>query len=122
VRRLAGTKGALDARISTAGHYVSFVRGQNLHVVNLASGADAALTADGGGTITWGSAEFVSQEEMGRTAGHWWAPGDIAVAVERYDEAKCRSSRARRSAPTARRCSSSATPPPASPMSRSNCG
>jgi dipeptidyl-peptidase-4 len=88
VKRLAGTKGALDARISTAGHYASFVRGQNLHVVNLASGADAALTADGGGTVTWGSAEFVSQEEMGRTAGHWWAPGDIAVAVERYDEAK----------------------------------
>jgi dipeptidyl-peptidase-4 len=46
VKRLAGTKGALDARISTAGHYVSFVRDQNLHVVNLASGADAALTAD----------------------------------------------------------------------------
>jgi dipeptidyl-peptidase-4 len=87
-RRLPGTQGALDARISAGGHYVSFVRDQNLHVVDLASGAEARLTSDGGGTVTWGSAEFVAQEEMGRTSGHWWAPGDAAVAVERYDEAK----------------------------------
>ncbi|WP_404713567.1 DPP IV N-terminal domain-containing protein [Sphingomonas sp. MMS24-J13] len=87
-RRLEGTKGVLDAHISAAGHHVSFVRDQNLHVIDLASGADHTLTPDGGGTVTWGSAEFVAQEEMARTVGHWWAPGDMAVAVERYDEAK----------------------------------
>jgi dipeptidyl-peptidase-4 len=87
-KRLANTQGALDARISSGGKYASFVRDQNLHVIDLATATDRKLTSDGGGTVTWGSAEFVAQEEMGRTTGHWWAPGDVALAVERYDEAK----------------------------------
>ena len=87
VRRLADTSGALDAQVSKGGRYVSFVRGQNLHVIDLGTGAARSITQDGGGTVTWGSAEFVAQEEMDRRTGHWWAPGDSAVAVERYDEA-----------------------------------
>jgi len=89
VKRLTDTpQTELDAQVSAGGGYVSLVRDHNLHVIDLASGADRALTQDGGGTIHWGSAEFVAQEEMDRTKGHWWAPGDKAIAVERYDEAK----------------------------------
>ena len=46
------------------------------------------LTADGKDTVTWGTAEFVAQEEMDRRTGTWWAPRDARVAVECYDEAK----------------------------------
>ena len=87
--KLPAPNGALDPQVSAGGGYVSFVRGQNLYAIDLAHGRTVRqLTQDGGGTINWGSAEFVAQEEMDRTRGHWWAPHDARIAVERYDEAK----------------------------------
>lgn len=87
--KLPAPNGALDPQVSSGGGYVSFVRDRNLYAIDLAHGRTVRqLTQDGGGTVNWGSAEFVAQEEMDRTKGHWWAPGDAHVAVERYDEAK----------------------------------
>ncbi len=89
VRRLTNTpESEIDAHVSAGGHYVSFLRGQNLSAIDLLSGAERQLTKEGGGTVTCGTAEFVAQEEMDRFTGHWWAPGDRAVAVECYDEAR----------------------------------
>ena len=78
----------LDPQISPKGGYVSFVQGQNLKVIDLASNEIRSLTEDGGGTIHNGEAEFVAQEEMDRSKGYWWATDDSAVAFERFDEAK----------------------------------
>ena len=87
VRRLTNTpQGELDATISPKGGFVSFVRDQNLFVVDLATGAERRLTRDGGGTLSWGLAEFVAQEEMARTKGAWWSPDDSRIAVARVDE------------------------------------
>ena len=77
---------ASDAAISPAGGYVAFVREQNLHVYDLAARQEKALTADGGGPIKNGMAEFVAQEEMDRTTGYWWAPDDRHIAFARVDE------------------------------------
>jgi dipeptidyl-peptidase-4 len=45
VRRLTETKQTeLDARVSETGRYLSFVRDQNLFVLDVASGAERALT------------------------------------------------------------------------------
>lgn len=89
VRRLTETKETeLDAEVSKAGRYLSYVRNQNLFVLDLASGRERQLTADGGGTLSWGSAEFVAQEEMSRHTGHWWSPNDRYLAVARVDESK----------------------------------
>lgn len=86
-RRLTNTpQGELDATISSKGGFVSFVRDQNFYVIDLATGAERRLTRDGGGTLSWGLAEFVAQEEMHRTKGAWWSPDDSRVAVERVDE------------------------------------
>lgn len=74
-------------QISPAGGYVSFVREQDLWVIDLASGTRRRLTRDGGGTVHNGEAEFVAQEEMHRDEGYWWAPDDSAIAFQRYDEA-----------------------------------
>lgn len=91
VRRLTETEATeLDAQVSETGRYVSFVRGQNLHIIDAASGTERQLTQDGGGTVSWGSAEFVAQEEMDRNTGHWWSPNDRYVAVARVDEAQVR--------------------------------
>jgi dipeptidyl-peptidase-4 len=75
-----------DATISPTGRYVAFIRGQNLFVLDIASGKETQLTTDGGGDIKNGMAEFVAQEEMGRMTGYWWAPDDSKIAFTRTDE------------------------------------
>jgi dipeptidyl-peptidase 4 len=89
VRRLTNSAaGELDATVSPKGGFVSFVRDQNLYVTDLVSGKERALTSTGGGTLSWGVAEFVAQEEMHRTRGAWWSPDDKLLAVARVDEDK----------------------------------
>jgi len=75
-----------DARISPQGRYVSFIREQNLFITDLDTGEERALTTTGGGLISWGMAEFVAQEELGRRTGYWWSPDERFIAVARVDE------------------------------------
>jgi dipeptidyl-peptidase-4 len=75
-----------DAKFSPLGHYVSFIRDQNLVIYELATGKERALTQGGGGVISFATAEFVAQEEMGRTTGYWWAPNEKRIAFTRVDE------------------------------------
>jgi dipeptidyl-peptidase-4 len=77
-----------DPKISPKGRYVSFVRNQNLVVIDLTTGAEKQLTTDGKGTVHNGEAEFVAQEEMGQRTGYYWAPDDSAIAYKRFDEAQ----------------------------------
>ena len=87
VARRLGVKDAIDPAISPRGTYLTFVRDQNLHVQPLAGGEAKRVTPDGGGTVHWGEAEFVAQEEMDRRTGAWWSPDERFLAVERFDEA-----------------------------------
>lgn len=75
-----------DPKVSPKGGFVSFIRGRNLWVVEVATGKEAQLTADGSDVIGNGVAEFVADEEMGRHTGYWWAPDDSAIAFARIDE------------------------------------
>ncbi|WP_429771118.1 DPP IV N-terminal domain-containing protein [Aurantiacibacter flavus] len=86
-RQLTDTEaGELDAKLSETGRYASFVRGGDLYVVETATGAEHRVTDGASDTITWGSAEFVAQEELDRSSGHWWSPDDSRLAVARVDE------------------------------------
>ncbi|HEX8954731.1 MAG TPA: S9 family peptidase [Burkholderiaceae bacterium] len=84
--RLIASGDVIDPQISPKGHYVSYVRDQNLFVLDLAGGAEKQLTKDGGGMVHNAEAEFVAQEEMDQTSGYWWAPDDSAIAYKRFDE------------------------------------
>lgn len=87
VRRLTSTEAyETDARFSPRGSYVSFVRDQNLIVYDLATGTERPVTQEGGGLISFGSAEFIAQEEMHRSTGYWWAPDETHIAYTRVDE------------------------------------
>src|ERR1044072_7218125 len=91
VRRITATpETELDAQVSRTGRYLSFVRNQNLYVVDATGQNARVLTPDGGGTVSWGSAEVVAQEGTDRRTGHWWSPGDRRLAVARVDEAPVR--------------------------------
>jgi dipeptidyl-peptidase-4 len=81
-----GGPGISDAKVSPLGRYASYVRDQNLYVIDFADGKERAVTTEGKGPVSYGSAEFVAQEEMDRYTGYWWAPGDKAIAYARVDE------------------------------------
>ena len=87
VRKLTNGGGfATDPKISPKGGFVSFIRDRNLWAIDLTSGEEVQLTRDGSDTIGNGVAEFVSDEEMDRHTGYWWAPDDAAIAFARIDE------------------------------------
>jgi dipeptidyl-peptidase 4 len=81
-------KGAIsDPKFSPKGSFVSFVRQQNVYAIALKSGEEIAITQAGLGTVSFGVAEFVAQEEMDRFTGYWWSPDEQHIAVQRIDEA-----------------------------------
>ena len=87
VRRLTDTKASeLDGAVSEKGRFVSFVRDNRFHVLDLASMTDRAITPEGPATTSWGLAEFIAQEELSRFRGAWWAPDDSRIALTKVDE------------------------------------
>jgi dipeptidyl-peptidase-4 len=88
VKQVGATEGgATDAKISPKGGYVTYVRDQNLHALEVKSGRDVAITTEGRDAISFGMAEFVAQEEMDRYTGYWSSPDDQRIAFARVDEA-----------------------------------
>ena len=87
VRQLtAGDAFDLDPKISPDGNRVAFIRDQDLWVVDIEAGKVRALTEDGADTLKNGMAEFIAQEEMGRSTGYWWSPDGQAIAFLQVDE------------------------------------
>ncbi|HVW70415.1 MAG TPA: S9 family peptidase [Steroidobacteraceae bacterium] len=88
VRHLtSGGKFETDAHFSPRGSYVSFIRDQNLIVYDLATSTERPITRDGRDLVSYGTAEFIAQEEMDRSTGYWWSPDEKHIAYTRVDEA-----------------------------------
>jgi hypothetical protein len=62
------------------------VRDQNLYIKPLTGGTEKALTTEGKDALSFGTAEFVAQEEMDRFTGYWWNPNETSIAYTRVDE------------------------------------
>jgi dipeptidyl-peptidase-4 len=78
---------AADPRPSPDGTSVAYVGNGALRLVVLATGEDRILADPGGAEgITFGLADFVAAEELGRTRGYWWSPDGSALLVARVDE------------------------------------
>jgi dipeptidyl-peptidase-4 len=78
---------AHDARPDPDGRHIAYVSAGALHVIDVRTGQDQVL-ADPGGTpgLSFGLAEFIAAEEMGRLRGYWWAPDGSAILAARVDE------------------------------------
>ena len=88
VRRLTHSAAdEIDAKVSPKGGFVSFVRDDNLYVMPSQGGAERALTTDGTELTSWGTAEFIAQEEMARQTGYWWSPDETRIALTHVDQA-----------------------------------
>jgi dipeptidyl-peptidase-4 len=75
----------IDPRPNAVGTHVAYVRDRRLRVIELASGEDRALVDEDSDEISWGLAEFIAAEEMGRVRGYWWSPDGQSLLVERWD-------------------------------------
>jgi dipeptidyl-peptidase-4 len=83
----AGAGTIVDPKFAPGGKAVSYVRDNDLYVIDLAANAEKAVTTGGSEKRTHGVAEFVAQEEMGRFTGYWWSPDARFIAYEEADAA-----------------------------------
>jgi dipeptidyl-peptidase-4 len=84
-REVAVPGPVLDPRPDPAGKRLAYVRAGALRVASLADPADDQVLAEAAG-VTFGLAEFIAAEEMGRYRGYWWSPDGSALLVARVDE------------------------------------
>jgi dipeptidyl-peptidase-4 len=74
---------------SPDGRMVSYVRANNIYIVDLAGQKERALTSDGSPKILNGRLDWVYQEELygrGNFEGYWWSPDSNTIAYLRLDE------------------------------------
>ncbi len=73
-----------DPRPDPPAQRVAYVSGRSLRIAEL-DGTSWELAGEEPQEISWGSAEFVAAEEMGRLRGYWWSPDGLAIAACRVD-------------------------------------
>jgi len=83
VVEMSSSGDAVDPRISPDGMSVAYVSGRGVRTTGPAG--DHHLIGGATDTVSWGSAEFVAAEEMGRIRGHWWSPDGEQVLATRVD-------------------------------------
>ena len=80
---LAG--GVIDPHWSPDGRRLAYVRGHDLYMAEAGSWRERRLTSGGSVDVTHGVAEFVAQEEMGRSSGFSWSPDGESLVYEEAD-------------------------------------
>jgi dipeptidyl-peptidase-4 len=73
-----------DARPDPMARRLAYVCGPTLRVAEL-DGSSRVVAGESDPDVSWGSAEFIAAEEMGRGRGFWWAPDGTHLAVARVD-------------------------------------
>ncbi len=83
VVEMSSSGNAFDQRISPDGMSVAYVSERGIRITGPAG--DHRLISGAADTVSWGSAEFVAAEEMGRSRGHWWSPDGELLLAARVD-------------------------------------
>lgn len=73
-----------DPRPDPVATCVAYVCGRTLRIAEL-DGSSWELAGDEHPDLSWGSADFIAAEEMGRYRGYWWSPDGAAIAATRAD-------------------------------------
>ncbi len=76
---------AIDPRMDPTGRSVAYVEAGALRVVSVDGKRSRVLASPEDANITYGLAEFVAAEEMGRQRGYWWSPDGSSLLVARVD-------------------------------------
>ena len=73
-----------DPRPDPVATRVAYVCGRTLRIAEL-DATSWELAGDEQPAVSWGSADFIAAEEMGRYRGYWWSPDGAAIAATRVD-------------------------------------
>ncbi len=76
-----------DPRPDPVATRVAYVSGQSLRIAELDGTSWELAGDDRNPDVSWGSADFIAAEEMGRNRGYWWSPDGAAIASCRVDVA-----------------------------------
>jgi len=71
--------------LSPDGTAIAGVRDNDIHIVDVATGADRRLTFGGTDIVTNGLVDFAAAEELERAAGLWWSPDNAHLLYEQAD-------------------------------------
>ncbi|OXY98181.1 S9 family peptidase [Streptomyces diastatochromogenes] len=80
----------IDPRPSPDGRHIAYVAQGALRVTGAEGADDRALAEPEADQVTYGLAEFIAAEEMGRSRGFWWAPESDRLLVARVDDTPVR--------------------------------
>lgn len=75
-----------DPKFSPDSRWVSYVRGANLWVVNVATGESRPLTSGGNEEVLKGQLDWVYPEELDLGTAYWWSPDSKRIAFLEMDE------------------------------------
>lgn len=82
------SKPAVDVKFSNKDLYLSFNRDRDLFILDPKSKKEFVVAKSDKETVSYGAAEFIAQEEMGRFTGYWWSDDDQYIAFTKVDESK----------------------------------
>lgn len=86
LERVPQSAGAMDVSVTRDGQHLAFVRGGDLYRWDRDAGNEPLrLTPEHAPWVTYGSAEYIAQEELGRERGYALSPDGRWVALTRVD-------------------------------------
>lgn len=89
-RELPARGPVVDPRPSPDGRHLAYASGGALRVMGAEGEGDRALAEPEDDDVSYGTAEFIAAEEMGRSRGFWWSPESDRLLVARVDQREVR--------------------------------
>lgn len=90
LRPIAASGSVFDPRLDPTGTRIAYVIDGELVCVDLQTASPRTIAGRSifgeDQTVSWGIADFIAAEEMGRYRGYWWSPDGRHLAVARVDE------------------------------------
>jgi dipeptidyl-peptidase-4 len=90
VWRLPVDQPVVDPRLDPTGSRIAYVSGQALYLVSMDGAENKSVATPEFERISYGLAEHVAAEELGRDRGFWWSPDGSRLLVARADTRKVR--------------------------------
>jgi len=76
----------IDPHMSPNGQLIAWSTGSEVRLVDFNGDNEHVIAHDGADNVTWGLADFISAEELGRVNGLWWSPNSDSLLLTRVDE------------------------------------